>query len=478
MSAPARDTRPTAATAGPLLSPEALKKADKNLPRPRALPTISPINFSAFPSDLHGGQGKSKRQVLVKPGKPGVIAAALAAAAAGDTILLEQGVYREGEEGDDGALRITKPGIVLRTLPGKSARILPRAPGTKRGVLISASDVLLHGLVLEGFSATGIGIGKEGATLSGIIISEVVIKCDKKSSWVDGIVVWPDNHSAGKPASDGLLVRDVTVEDATLGISCGAGPCKSWWLENVRIKNRAGAGGGADAVAVEDGEDVVMVNLSVSGASADGVDVKAKGALLMNSHVSHVGGNGVHLWRGGDVVNTLVHHTGGDGAVVLEKGRYRLLNSVVAFHKSTRGQRHCLAAGRGKGGAADVELVNSIFHEASAGLFFAGPTPPRIHNCLFHALGGARVLEARVKGRRLTVKTSQPASTIQKLGLGRNNIFSDPRFGDPAKGDFRLGRGSPAINAGRQVDPAPSQDMVGAPRTQGSAPDLGPYETH
>ncbi len=465
-------------SADQVISPEVLKKADALLPRPRPLPTISTINFSAFPNDLHGGHGKSKRQVLVKPGKPGVIAEALAAAAAGDTILLEQGVYREGEADDDGALRITKPGIVLRALPGKKARILPRAAGTKRGVLISASDVMVHGLVLDGFSAAGVAIGKEGATVRGVVISEVEVLSDKKSTWVDGIVVWPDNRAAGKPASDGLLIRNVTVQDATLGVSCGAGPCKSWWLENVRITNRAGTGEGSDAVAVEDGEDLVMVNVSVSRASADGVDVKAKNVLVLGSHVAHVGGNGLHLWRGGDVVNSLVHDTGGDGAVVLHSGRYRLLNTVVAFHKATRGKRHCLTAGRGEGGAAQVELINSIFYSSTAGLYFAGQTRPRIHNCLFHGFQSSVVLEARGKAGRVTVRASQPAGVFQKLGLGRNNLFMDPRFSGSHKGDFRLTEQSPAVNAGRKVVPFPAQDMVGNPRMRGSAPDLGPYELY
>ena len=198
-----------------------LQKSDKDLPRARALPTISAIDFTGFPAVSSGAYGTSKRQVLVKPGKPGVIAEALAAAAEGDTILLEQGIYREGEDGDDGALRITKPGVILRSLPGKRARVLPRAAGTKRGVLISADNVMVHGLTLEGFTSTGVAIGREGATVRGVIISEVTIKAGK-GDWVDGIVVWPDNRALKKPASAGLLIRNVTIEGANLGVSCGA----------------------------------------------------------------------------------------------------------------------------------------------------------------------------------------------------------------------------------------------------------------
>ncbi len=453
-----------------------LQKSDKDLPRARALPTISAIDFTGFPAVSSGAYGTSKRQVLVKPGKPGVIAEALAAAAEGDTILLEQGIYREGEDGDDGALRITKPGVILRSLPGKRARVLPRAAGTKRGVLISADNVMVHGLTLEGFTSTGVAIGREGATVRGVIISEVTIKAGK-GDWVDGIVVWPDNRALKKPASAGLLIRNVTIEGANLGVSCGAGPCNSWWLENVRIRNRPGVGGGADAVAVEDGKDVVLVNVTAEKASADGVDINAANVLLLNVHVSHVGGNGIHLWRGGDVVNSLVHHTSGDGAVVLHGGRYRLLNTTVAMHRSARGEPHCVSAGRGKEADARVELVNSIFYGSGGGVSVVGQEPPRINNSLFFNLGSGPLVTVTVKGRTMKVKASRPAA-MKKRGLGRGNLFTDPRFTAPDKGDFRLPEGSPAVNAGLAVKPSPLLDMVGNPRSRGAAPDLGPYEQH
>ena len=63
----------------------------------------------------------------------------------------------------------------------------------------------------------------------------------------------------------------------------------------------------------------------------------------------------------------------------------------------------------------------------------------------------------------------------------RNNIDVDPRFVDPAKGDFHLRSNSPLINKGSNAAPnLPPEDFEGDPRTDpttsGSAPDIGADE--
>ncbi|MEM7533721.1 MAG: clostripain-related cysteine peptidase [Chloroflexota bacterium] len=55
-----------------------------------------------------------------------------------------------------------------------------------------------------------------------------------------------------------------------------------------------------------------------------------------------------------------------------------------------------------------------------------------------------------------------------------NNISGDPKFIDPTNGDYRLGSGSAAIDAG--IDAGVADDIAGVARPVGSAPDIGAYE--
>jgi hypothetical protein len=64
-----------------------------------------------------------------------------------------------------------------------------------------------------------------------------------------------------------------------------------------------------------------------------------------------------------------------------------------------------------------------------------------------------------------------------KLGvaLGPTELQGDPLFVDASSGDLRLGAGSPAIDKGEITIFA--SDIRGAAVPQGSAPDIGAYES-
>lgn len=59
-----------------------------------------------------------------------------------------------------------------------------------------------------------------------------------------------------------------------------------------------------------------------------------------------------------------------------------------------------------------------------------------------------------------------------------NNLNADPLFIDPAGGNFRLNRQSPAVNAGDpDTSGLPATDLVGQARIQDGRVDMGPYES-
>lgn len=456
-----------------------LKQADADLPRPRELPTIADIDWKAFPDDRSGAYGFSGRQILVKPGKPGAIATALGRAKEGDTILISAGSYREGFPDDDGALRVRRKGVVLRAMPGAEVRIAPQGPNTKRGILVEADNVLVHGLTLEGFLALGIGIGRNGATVKGTIISSVQLRFGEGAGWVDGLVIWPDHRGSSAPAVDGVLLRDIVVQGASLGVSCNAGPCRSLWLERVQVLAARGRGGGsgADAVAVESGENIVLVGVEASGATADGIDIKGERVLIRDSLVHHVSRNGIKLWRGGDVVNTVVHHTGADAGIVLGVGRYRILHSVLAYHNFKGPRSYGLTAGWRASEPAEVLVQNSVFYRLAGGLHFGKTVKARVERCLFDAIGTGTPVEATVGGKALTFEARPGLGrALKRAGLGAGNVMADPRFVDAAQGDFTPAPGSPLLDAGAAAEAGPARDRAGRPRKSGKAPDIGAVE--
>lgn len=458
---PAAPAPPPPAAAGPAGSP-------------RRMPTIAAIDWGAFPDEKKlAGRG---RTITLRPGRVGVIARALQSARSGDTILLHGGTYREGADDDHRALPLMRDGVTIRALPGQRARIVPRGGEVTYGAAVAASRIVLSGLELDGFPNVGIGIEKEHGTVKDLILSDVTVKAPADGKWHDGIVVYHDMRGKGRPASDGLLMRNVTVEGASLGISCNSGPCRSWWLENVRVTGAGGSGSGADAIAVEEGENMVFHRVDVSRVSADGIDLKARNVLVMGCYVHDVARNGVKLWHGGDIVNTVVHHTGEDAAIVFEHaGRYRVLNSVMAFHNWPQPTSYNLTASYDAREKLRVELVNSIFYKTSGGMFFQDGTEVSIRSCIFHEMKNGNYLRASVKGREVVLTRAGGVKAFRKLGAS-GVILADPRFLDAEHGDFRLRAGSPAANHGATVGEMPPFDVAGGPRVRGAAPDIGAYE--
>ena len=442
----------------------------------RRLPTVSDIDWDAFP-DPHDPAFGGRRQITLSPGEPGVIGTALSQARPGDTILLRGGTYREGIEDDHRALPILYDGIAICALAGQRARIVPRSSEVTCGVAIQASNVLLQGLTIEGFSSVGIGIEKEGQTLKNIVLIDLQVKMPADDEWHDGIVLYHDNRAIGRPASDGLRMHRVTVENASLGISCNAGPCRSWWLEDVTVVGRGGDGSGADAIAVEEGENIVMHRVNVSKSAADGIDLKAKRVLISSSRVHNVARNGIKLWHGGDIVNTVIHHTGADAAIVFEQGgRYRILNSVMAFHNYPGPASYNLTAGYDSREKLQVELINSIFFRTSGGMFFQDGTTVKVEHCIFHDMTNGELLRTQIRGEEVSLNTEAGAGAFTQSGIGTGVILADPEFVDPDGGDFRLTRSSPGANRGIRVSDMPAVDIADTARIKGGAPDIGAFE--
>jgi hypothetical protein len=95
-------------------------------------------------------------------------------------------------------------------------------------------------------------------------------------------------------------------------------------------------------------------------------------------------------------------------------------------------------------------------------------------------------LDSDCKAGRISIDhsdfaTRQPATPPTRgadpITIGEGNISADPQFADAEHFDYHLLPGSPAIDAGISINEALPADADVNARDQGSAPDIGAYET-
>ncbi|KAA0233565.1 MAG: hypothetical protein EDR02_13065 [Actinobacteria bacterium] len=436
---------------------------------PRALPsTFVELETDEFPRPAAEACADNETVTHVEAGES--VADAVRDAEPGTTVEVEPGTYSDDNEGDFRALVLEAPDVCLRAAGGGEVVISPSAE-QNIGIAVRADEVVIEGFTMRGFEV-GVGFDKEeGQTINDVTLERVKVG-SPAGDYREGIIAFGDNREAGSaPALDGLLLLDVTVEGTDQGISCNAGPCEHWWLENVSVTGRQQSeGSGADTFAIEEGRQIAVVSSSFAGAAADGVDTKAEDVVVYGTRVSDIGRNGVKLWKGGDVINTLIDGTGADAALVgAGPARYRYLHVIVAHH-GVGESGYVGSWGYDAGEPVELEIVNSIFFEnATGGLYVTEGSTVSIRNTIFDD-PDSKLLD--VGGSTYLVSD---LAEVEALGWASGVIVGDPGFSDGAGGDFTTASQSPARDSGEVIEGL-EIDIAGQPRSVGRAPDAGPYE--
>ncbi len=262
---------------------------------------------------------------------------------------------------------------------------------------------------------------------------------------------------------------DSTISNAEWGgVSVGAGANAT--LERLTLLNNGVSGGGAGGINATGGvftaRDCLIKGESATGGS--GGAVWLSGASVGTLERCTIIGNGQPDASGSIVrtsntssltlINCLAHSNEGStsGAVVINA------NSIVTLINST-------FAGNNPGAGEAMILVSS----SSAG------QPARLvaYNSILRGLagGGSFVIRRAGTNTALTVNTCNVEGGLTD---GVNITSADPLFINASGGDYRLGTGSPGLNAG---DPAfipvgVTTDLESGPRVVGPGPDLGAYE--
>ena|GEM_PF-1224822 len=413
------------------------------------LPPVARVDYAAFPTgdDPHSASG---RTFHVAPtgddGGPGsetqpfaTIERALSVAADGEAVLIHEGVYSSG------GLVVTQSRFLLSAAPGEEVTV--EAEGLDAGYGLSVSvagqhDVTVRGLRLTGFARLGVHYGNP-VTIRGLVFEDLVVE-----GAAEGMAGYYD---AADTIVEGMLVRRVSLLDiGSIGFQFGAGGGRNVRISGLHVR-MAGAGAGdtaSDGLAFESGENVLIESSIVEGAAGDGIDLKASKVAVVNSIVRHVGRNGIKMWAGGDVLNSLVYDTGADAQVVTEGGVYRIVNSTFAYHNRDGTRSYAATFGYDSPGSTlDVTILNCVFYAQPGPLYFSPGARVRVENTVFWGFPDRLV-----------------GWGDRNFGLG--NEVVEPAFVDPLQGDFHPGVGSPLFSAGALGPEVPSFDLLLVPRVE------------
>lgn len=406
---------------------------------------------------------------------------ALELAQTGDVIQVADGEYPVGLYDD--SLIMDTPGVTLmaENVGGAVLRPLDEDWAWLTAIDARADDLVIDGFVIRGFSrGYGVGFGRLESPQRNLVLRHL---------WIEGVEdamrsVIPDSSPNPQPVVDGLLVYDVAIRDALIGFNCGEGPCNSVRLEALSIDLGADpvvdTGSWGDAVAVENGDNMLVFNADVTRAGADGLDFKVSRVVVANVIVHDVARNGIKLWQDGDVINALVYNTGADAAIVFDAGGdYRLLNCTIARHAYGDHAYGGTVAYDHPDDPGHLEILNSIFYQNSGALWVSGAFELNIRKTVFYGSADGREV---IWDRPSTITVgagANPLVTLESAGGGCCGLpFADPNFVDPDGGDYRLAPLAFARDRAfnRELETLPPFDLMGNPRMAGVRVDLGPYE--
>lgn len=248
----------------------------------------------------------------------------------------------------------------------------------------------------------------------------------------------------------------------------------------------------------------IVVRSLGAGSRVDGFIIRGgHGNLLRadNRPIAYYGAAMNGSWTGGTIANCIVTDNSNSAGTVFFSGRSMIANCLIAGNRAApiTGFTTPVGAGAVFYEGAEATVVNSTFvsNNATTGLAGAlgvafdsrvdlrntimwGNTAalgPSIGHLQFAGSIRSKLMidHSLVEGGQGQIFTDG----LQTLQWMASNLTTDPRFANPAGGNYRLLSASPAINAGDSgaIPPWITSDLGGGARVLGGEIDLGAYES-
>ena len=249
-------------------------------------------------------------------------------------------------------------------------------------------------------------------------------------------------------------------------------------LEDCEVSAYDGADKGGAIYALSSALTLTRTTLSGSNADAEGGAVyvengtlSAESSSILQCSSSSLGGG---IYATGSVVQWDRGRIGGNSSSSLGGGAYLVNAAGGSRLRSVRIDGNSSAIIGGglivSGGGPSIE--HCVLHANSSGVGTAGAaqilnsTTVFRHNIVHASVGGGIYWSGGGSNSHNLYWGTAPGVDFSGAAIGIGSLFQDPLFLDTANGDFHLGGGSPAIDAG---------DLNLTLDFDGSQPDLGIY---
>ncbi|MEA3346097.1 MAG: right-handed parallel beta-helix repeat-containing protein, partial [Chloroflexota bacterium] len=265
----------------------------------------------------------------------------------GDTVHVEAGTYVEGVD-------FTTSGTAGQPITFNTNGHAVTVQGNMN-LRQGTSHLRLHGFTLRGFSVWGLTLwgDNQDVVLSGLNVGGG-----------EAGIHFTIGYS-GQPPEYGP-VENVTLADSVIhgakytSVDCTPGPCNNMRFQRLEIYgSEEAADWGADGLAVERGQDILVEDCYIHDNGGDGIDINSRdapgsvsGIVVRRNRVENNQRNGVKLWAGGQMVDNDVWNSG-DTALLLEAGSSYTVNDNTIANRTSYGYLATL-------GGYDTSIPTSI----------------------------------------------------------------------------------------------------------------------